>query len=114
MCQIHHAACLASGEETCEVDFIACGEALSPGCELPSSREGGGDAGGSGGAGAGGAGGGGGSEQPSCEHDECVEGESLEETCSPCAASVCAEDPFCCETDWDVYCTSAASQLCGC
>lgn len=30
----------------------------------------------------------------------------LEAVCSPCAAKVCAADPFCCNNQWDFYCLS--------
>ncbi len=32
-----------------------------------------------------------------------------------CCAAVCAEDPFCCETEWDSICASQAQEICeGC
>jgi len=48
-----------------------------------------------------------------CAHDLCDQGEPLEATCDPCAETVCAADPFCCENAWDARCISEASQLCG-
>lgn len=48
----------------------------------------------------------------SCEHDVCIVGSSLADECSTCAATVCAEDPFCCEETWDQTCVDAASKLC--
>ena len=34
-------------------------------------------------------------------------------TIPTCAATVCAADPFCCETSWDDLCVDTANQLCG-
>lgn len=55
-------------------------------------------------------------EPPPLEcHAPCVQGASLQPACSPCVASVCAADPFCCsETgSWDQYCVAAVPNLCG-
>jgi hypothetical protein len=48
-----------------------------------------------------------------CSHTACDKGPALAESCSPCAAAVCAQDPFCCATKWDNLCVSEANQLCG-
>ena len=47
-----------------------------------------------------------------CEHGTCEEGAALSPTCDSCAAAVCAEDSFCCETRWDDACVSQAHVLC--
>ncbi|NUO48363.1 MAG: lamin tail domain-containing protein [Polyangiaceae bacterium] len=65
--------------------------------------------------GAGGEGGTGGGGM-ACAHDVCMMGEALDPTCSdPCAATVCAEDPVCCDPaeSWDDICVSEAQRLCG-
>jgi len=49
---------------------------------------------------------------PSCTHSECHEGPALDATCSPCAGTVCAADPFCCTNAWDHWCAQGAQQLC--
>lgn len=69
---------------------------------------------GSGGGGAGGSGAGGGG--PGCAHAECSEGEALDPACSECAAAVCDEDPYCCETSFDATCVKVAKGIaaCGC
>ena len=46
--------------------------------------------------------GGGGGE--TCEHGVCEEGAALSPDCDSCAATVCAEDSFCCESSWDDAC----------
>jgi hypothetical protein len=48
-----------------------------------------------------------------CEHDLCVAGGPLDPACDPCATTVCAEDSFCCESEWDDVCVGEAEQLCG-
>lgn len=32
---------------------------------------------------------------------------------APCCTIVCAQDPFCCDVQWDQYCAAAAEQICG-
>lgn len=47
-----------------------------------------------------------------CAHDECTTGTALNDNCSPCAAAICAADPFCCNAtggSWDSACTSAVN-----
>lgn len=46
-------------------------------------------------------------------HSECVTGPKLATSCSSCAATVCADDPFCCNTEWDATCVYNAQDLCG-
>ncbi|HET6610516.1 MAG TPA: hypothetical protein VFG83_00930 [Kofleriaceae bacterium] len=47
-----------------------------------------------------------------CAHSECDEGDGLEASCSACAATVCADDDFCCDSSWDGQCVSKAKELC--
>jgi hypothetical protein len=47
-----------------------------------------------------------------CGHSECSQGTALESACSDCAAAVCAEDAFCCESSWDGLCVKEAESLC--
>jgi hypothetical protein len=46
-------------------------------------------------------------------HDECSEGPPMQPVCSPCVSSVCSQDPYCCDTFWDLQCVSLAEQVCG-
>lgn len=68
---------------------------------------------GGGGTGGGGAGGGSGTGGGSNCHDVCVEGAALDTSCSTCAANVCAQDPYCCNTDWDSVCVGYVEDFCG-
>ncbi|HZF47733.1 MAG TPA: hypothetical protein VE093_03730 [Polyangiaceae bacterium] len=48
-----------------------------------------------------------------CAHDICMEGAPLNPNCDPCVTVVCAFDPFCCDTAWDILCVEAAVNFCG-
>ncbi len=48
-----------------------------------------------------------------CPHDLCTTGDPLAESCSACAADVCAEDPVCCQTTWDSICVDEVTSICG-
>ncbi len=48
-----------------------------------------------------------------CAHSECVTGSALSKSCSTCATTVCAADPYCCNNLWDVTCVNEAKQWCG-
>ena len=50
---------------------------------------------------------------PACTHDICTEGVALSPSCDPCVATICALDPFCCDTAWDGKCTAAVVTACG-
>ena len=65
-----------------------------------------------GGGGSGGSGGGGGSSS-GCAHGECTTGGPLTPGCSTCASTVCNQDPYCCNTQWDSICVNLADQHCG-
>jgi hypothetical protein len=34
-------------------------------------------------------------------------------SCDPCVATVCAADPYCCDTDWDSVCVEEVRTQCG-
>ncbi len=57
--------------------------------------------------------GGSGNTSTTCAHDVCVEGGPLGPSCDSCAATVCDEDPYCCDTEWDDICVSEAVSFCG-
>ncbi|MBK8237755.1 MAG: hypothetical protein IPK74_19665 [Deltaproteobacteria bacterium] len=57
---------------------------------------------------AGGCGGGGGGN---C-HDQCEAGAAMNASCSACVSSICAADPFCCQTSWDDTCVSEVDTFC--
>ncbi|WP_338863372.1 hypothetical protein [Myxococcus stipitatus] len=46
-------------------------------------------------------------------HNVCNPGNPIATHCSPCAASVCEGDPFCCSGTWDVICVEQAQDVCG-
>lgn len=48
-----------------------------------------------------------------CAHQELVTGAALPASCSSCATTVCASDPFCCNSSWDATCVSEAVEWCG-
>ncbi|EYF07400.1 Hypothetical protein CAP_0153 [Chondromyces apiculatus DSM 436] len=50
-----------------------------------------------------------------CAHDECEEGPEempLASGCSPCVDAVCAQDAFCCQSDWDDLCVEKVDLYC--
>jgi hypothetical protein len=56
--------------------------------------------------------GGGGGGSGACSHDKCVEGAAL--SCGDtCVNKVCAEDPYCCDTEWDSVCVGEVNKFCG-
>lgn len=48
-----------------------------------------------------------------CAHPICAVGESLAPACDPCAATVCAADPYCCSDNWDATCVGEVTSICG-
>ena len=57
---------------------------------------------------------------PECSHTVCAAGPALPVNCtdeaeggSTCAAQVCAQDSFCCQSEWDATCVGEASSICG-
>ena len=49
----------------------------------------------------------------SCQHSHCVGGVQLVSICDPCVAAVCAQDPYCCGTNWDSACIGEVRSICG-
>jgi hypothetical protein len=47
-----------------------------------------------------------------CSHDECVQGGVLEMGCSSCVNTVCGQDSYCCDTQWDTQCVEQAVDWC--
>jgi hypothetical protein len=52
-------------------------------------------------------------DPPSCSHDSCLEGDKLVSSCDPCVQQICAQDPYCCSTQWDGQCVSEVDSVCG-
>lgn len=50
---------------------------------------------------------------PPCAHAVCQTGDPLDAACDACAGTVCAQDPYCCDTAWDGPCVGAADAMCG-
>jgi hypothetical protein len=49
-----------------------------------------------------------------CAHDVCTTGLNLTMGCGdPCVDTVCLQDSFCCDIEWDLLCVDAAVQFCG-
>jgi hypothetical protein len=48
---------------------------------------------------------------PGCGHSPLVKGLPLSETCSTLTESVCEDDAYCCETDWDETCVAQAQGM---
>lgn len=48
-----------------------------------------------------------------CSHDPCLEGEALEDGCSPCVAAICDFDAWCCTWSWDSICVGHVVPICG-
>ena len=69
---------------------------------------GGGSGGGAGGSSGGGAGGGSGA---TCDHGICSMGDALDPTCDPCAAEICAQDSYCCDSAWDTTCVGEVQSI---
>jgi hypothetical protein len=52
-------------------------------------------------------------EPVGCAHAICATGPALLSTCDPCATQLCAQDPYCCSTDWDATCVGEVGSICG-
>ena len=51
----------------------------------------------------------------SCSHSPCSAGAALAPDCAPCVTVICNIDSFCCDTLWDLTCSSKAADMCpGC
>ena len=57
--------------------------------------------------------GGGGGGSGSCDHDAGEAGTALDPSCDDCAATVCAFDTYCCDTEWDDLCVQEGMENCG-
>ncbi|MSP24807.1 MAG: hypothetical protein EXR75_06495 [Myxococcales bacterium] len=55
---------------------------------------------------------GGGMGSGMCDHKVCDAGGPLNTSCSDCAANVCAQDSYCCDTSWDAQCVKEADTYC--
>jgi len=55
-------------------------------------------------------------ENCGCAHDTCTTGTKLTSGCDSstinCVTSICAADPFCCNTSWDSICVSKVRSVC--
>ena len=56
--------------------------------------------------------GGGGGGSGMCNHDACTAGDALDPMCGNCAATICAQDPFCCNNMWDDICVGLVETVC--
>jgi hypothetical protein len=41
-----------------------------------------------------------------------VQGPAMSPSCSGCVDAICAQDPYCCSTDWDDVCVSHVDSIC--
>jgi hypothetical protein len=49
-----------------------------------------------------------------CDHEPCVAGGPLKKSCNETTKAVCADDPYCCGTFWDILCIDLAAEKGGC
>jgi hypothetical protein len=47
-----------------------------------------------------------------CAHDPCAPGVALDRTCDPCVELLCADDAFCCNSEWDTSCINMLADYC--
>jgi hypothetical protein len=47
-----------------------------------------------------------------CAHDVCDQGAALANNCDSCVSSICAQDPYCCNTAWDHICVGYVEGTC--
>ncbi|MBK9265858.1 MAG: VWA domain-containing protein [Polyangiaceae bacterium] len=50
---------------------------------------------------------------PPCSHNKCDSGGPLNAACDPCVATICAQLPSCCTTEWTNLCVDRVKTLCG-
>ena len=48
-----------------------------------------------------------------CAHPICAQGTKLTSSCDTCAAQICAQDSYCCNTKWDAQCVGEVGSICG-
>ncbi|MBI4703298.1 MAG: lamin tail domain-containing protein [Deltaproteobacteria bacterium] len=99
-------ACSDCVGQLCAEDDFCCQEEWDEKCVSEAQEICGVDCGGGGGGGAGGGGSG-------CTHDVCDPGPALAPGCNSCTSAVCAEDPYCCQKEWDSMCIDEVLQYCG-
>jgi hypothetical protein len=51
--------------------------------------------------------------EAACAHSPCESGEALAPACHPCVASICADDPSCCKSEWRERCAQQVETRCG-
>lgn len=56
---------------------------------------------------------GGGTTTNTCAHALCTAGAKLTASCDPCAQTICAQDSFCCQSQWDAQCVGEVASICG-
>ena len=47
-----------------------------------------------------------------CAHPICAAGGNLDRACDPCAATLCSQDPYCCDSEWDGTCVGEVTSIC--
>lgn len=48
-----------------------------------------------------------------CAHPVCAAGAALTSGCDPCTTKLCAQDPYCCASEWDATCVTEVTSICG-
>jgi hypothetical protein len=48
-----------------------------------------------------------------CSHSICSSGSALRSDCDPCVTQVCAQDSYCCATNWNSICVAEVTTICG-
>jgi hypothetical protein len=48
----------------------------------------------------------------SCTHGVCTAGAALATTCGACEVTLCAYDPYCCNSAWDNICVGEVKTFC--
>jgi len=108
-------SCSNCAAQVCVVLDTCCSVAWTAACVAQADSS----CGGCGAGGAGGAAGTGGSagsagdaDAGPCSHDECTVGAALDSSCTPCVATICSTDPYCCTDKWNTYCVDGAKSHC--
>jgi len=48
-----------------------------------------------------------------CSHPICSAGTALTSGCDPCVTQLCAQDAYCCASEWDATCVGEVGSICG-
>jgi hypothetical protein len=48
-----------------------------------------------------------------CAHPTCAAGSALVSGCDTCVTQLCAQDPYCCASEWDATCVAEVTSICG-